>query len=117
MSPPVAEITGLFPAAALAIVISFVAEAVWVNKSCSFALASIIPYVLATTIFFEFVLKFAASVGAKSLDNFPMLESTTSVPFKYKIFVPLSVAEKVTPVWPWTNIVTVNAPDVLFLIT
>jgi hypothetical protein len=44
------------------------------------------------------VLKFAASVGAKSLDKFPMLEFTTSVPFKYKIFVPLSVAEKVTPV-------------------
>jgi hypothetical protein len=54
--------------------------------------------VLATIIFFAFVLKFAARVGVKSLDKFPMLEFTTSVPFKYKIFVPLSVAEKVTPV-------------------
>ena len=52
VSPPVAEITGEFPAAALAIVISFVADAVVENLICSLAFSSIIPYVLATIIFF-----------------------------------------------------------------
>ena len=48
VSPPVAEITGEFPAAAFAIVISFVADAVVENLICSLEFSSIIPYVLAT---------------------------------------------------------------------
>ena len=48
VSPPVAEIVGLADAAALAIVISFVADAVVENLICSLEFSSIIPYVLAT---------------------------------------------------------------------
>ena len=66
------------------------------------------------TMSLPFVSKIPDNDGEISFDTFPMFESTTSVPLIYKIFVPLSVAEKVTPDCPETKTVTVKAPVVLF---
>jgi hypothetical protein len=50
------------------------------------------------TISLPFVSSIPDSDGEISFETFPIFESATSVPFTYKIFEPLSVAEKAIPV-------------------
>ena len=70
VSPPVAEIAGLFPVAAFVTEISFTADAVVANLICSLPFSSPIKLPPSIKIFFAFVSKFAASVGVISFDNF-----------------------------------------------
>jgi hypothetical protein len=98
VSLPVTETLGALVVAALATVISFTAEAVFVNLIYSLLESSSIAPALSITISLPLVSNTADNVGAASFDNFPIFESATSVPFTYKIFEPLSVAEKAIPV-------------------